>query len=632
MGSLLNTYLQQCDIAVLWRAGAHILNMEPSTYKEQVDALTRDTSLVFPAYVTQAILSRRTKVMHAEQHWQGYAACMLPFRSEEAETGQPAFNHLEPTLASMPRVLAWRINSFVTSHFGEVVCPLLYEGEQTLSQVQKVSQAMHDEFDALDRLMLQKPATKLANDTLSVCKALMAICTLPFDSSCQDDLNALAPGSYTMNNAVSNPIAVVGTALQKSPFYEKRRKQMCDAMPVILEQEDKVAGHIVFLDSIGDDYDVEENDEWVHTFTCMLDDMSRILGKVAEVTVHPFATRLNEKLILCCEKKMKKVDALSKESSAQIQKMLVHASVAFPDMTAVPKWQLAVADTSQASTILAHIQSLHTVVDAANAKPSADDLSQAEMCAVKDAAKLVAGKELPVALACSIELLLISSLHKYVDMNPGHADITALANMTTELAKHCCAQPKKKALDDVKTLAVAIQTLKMQHEKFDKGEGEATCLKKALVDLKALADVKIDMRSWDAGDAHLVEILFVGKHLLAEMEVYAASLAEKQKAMAVARLEDACAKLEVIKDGSAVHKPWSKELNVNCTIEVWSAKAADVGLDTLNLDELESVIQAVVASSAVAVDAKSDAGDVDYVQLQEKVHSTQALTYQTYSL
>ena len=246
-GAALQEYLKAVTIAHEMRGGAGVQGVSQEVLESKIAMLDHYIK-VYPAELAQHLLERRRHVFKAEQSWEQYVRVLLPW-------GDLKFHARTPTMASLPRVLGWKIRCFFKCVFEEAFCPLLYAGQGGAAVACNFCRDALTVLEAQDPLDLADDSATCLSDSLLCFRAAEAILSLPFSSTLLTACTDLA--AQQGPSMASRPQTIVFAAIKSTPYLENRRSTLLQAAGTILQHEQSVAdlrsNMSVWANTLGDD-------------------------------------------------------------------------------------------------------------------------------------------------------------------------------------------------------------------------------------------------------------------------------------------------------------------------------------------------------------------------------------------
>ena len=184
---LLQAYHDIIKTCVELRGGIIIPTLTDDQLRLKLEEVMPEVKLL-PADVSQHLLERRKERLIAARRWSELVLALALW------TGSGhVFDWAAPTMGTLPRVLQWKIEVYRQCMFEHLVCALIFDGADTLPQVKAISEqaiVVLEEEDVLSISGTPACASVFA-DSLCTFRALLAITTLPFESSYEADLQEM---------------------------------------------------------------------------------------------------------------------------------------------------------------------------------------------------------------------------------------------------------------------------------------------------------------------------------------------------------------------------------------------------------------------------------------------------------
>ncbi len=225
-----------------------------------------------PASLAQRLLCLELRAHQASEHWEAVVTDVNPFP-------KPGVFDLErPTMASLPRVQAWKLLSFRVTFFRECLVTLLLQGETKVNSIRALLPVILEALDQVDVLEIDHVSATHLHEAQIALKSLYTIAFMPLSGKFLEELKEMeAVSTSKIPMKKENAIHIIKKAVASTPYYDGRRKHMLDAEATFKSRSAQASTLRTTLDKLKIRCGEEDVDHAVDTLCADLDIVSQHL-------------------------------------------------------------------------------------------------------------------------------------------------------------------------------------------------------------------------------------------------------------------------------------------------------------------------------------------------------------------
>ena len=344
-GILLGEFAKRVGIAAKWRGGAIVMSLSDAELESDLNALG---DVVYTADIGQALVARATQRAIAEKQYDQLVDLSVPFHSGE----QVKFDPASPRLHALPRTVHWKLACYRNSFIHELVCSMVFEGEEKHTDLTALCRAAVSKLDTEDPFNLDQHSAVILQESLEAFTALHTICVMPFSVEHLDVVRSIdISNRHVGASSSSGPLDIVAAAVSKSEWHKSRLHTYLEAAPTILMKSDAMKRHTALAQEISETTEFKPDDvALVKKLQDMHEDLTIVQGKVKMSALDTISASIMRCTTTYVENTMKAATAEPgpwMPWMSSVGALLQAASIAYPFNVSVPSWQSSLAELRQ---------------------------------------------------------------------------------------------------------------------------------------------------------------------------------------------------------------------------------------------------------------------------------------------